>query len=269
MINLHTHSKISDGILEPPEVAEKAKEAKLEDWALCDHDSIAGLIKAAKKSSELNIGFINGIEISCQHKFHILGLGFNANNVTLLKHSNHQRIIHRERAISIIAILEENGFVVNKSILQKEQGNITVFNIYQHTATELSFSEFAKLWIYKGSPHYIKIERLTFKQAIELIHDAEGIAVSAHLGHTFKKELHNLENAIKKLKEAGIDALEVFSTKHNEEQTRILHRLALKYDLAMTVGTDFHGHSKNKIGEVIKSYRLPFDKAKILKLVIR
>lgn len=269
MINLHTHSKISDGILEPPEVAQKAKEAKLENWALCDHDSIAGLVKAAKRSLELNIGFVNGIEISCLHRFHILGLGFNANNGTLLKHSDYQSMIHRERALPIITMLEENGFIVDKSVLQKREGNITVFNIYQHTATELSFSEFAKQWIYKGSPHYIKIERVTYWQAIELIHKAGGIAVAAHLGHTYKKELHNLENAIMMLKDAGIDALEVFSTKHNEEQTRIMHRLALKYDLFMTVGTDFHGHSKNKIGEVIKSYGLLFDKEKILKLVKR
>lgn len=269
MLNLHVHSSFSDGRLKPQEIAEEAKEEKLEGWALCDHDTTAGLIKAAKRSLELNISFINGIEMSCQHRFHILGLGFDTNNKILLKHSDYQRMIHRERALSIITMLEQNGFIVDKSVLQKKEGNITVFNIYQHTATELSFSEFAKLWIYKGSPHYIKIERLTYWQAIELIRKAGGIAVAAHLGHTYKKELHNLENAIIMLKDAGIDGLEVFSTKHNEEQTKMLHKLALKYNLVMTVGTDFHGHNKNKIGEVIKPYGLPFDKTNILKLVKR
>ncbi len=268
MINLHVHSKISDGRLKPSDVAEKAKKEKLDWWALCDHDTTAGLVKAAVKSSELNIGLINGIEISCRHRFHILGLGFDANNGTMLKHSKYQKIIHRERALSIITMLEENGFIVDRSILQKKEGNITIFNIYQHTATKLSFSEFAKLWIYKGSPHYIKIERVTYNLAINLVHESGGIAVAAHLGHTFKKELHNLENIIKKLKEAGIDALEVFSTKHNEQQTRLLYGLALKYGLAMSMGTDYHGHREDSIKDV-HTYGLTFNEKEIIKLIIR
>ncbi len=216
----------------------------------------------------MGIGFINGIEFSCLRRFHILGLGFDANYRPLINHSDYQKIIHKERAASIIDMLEENKFIVDRSILQKKKGNITVHNIFQHTATELSFSEFGKKWIYKGSPHYIKIERLTFGQAISLAHGAGGIAVAAHLGHTFKKDLSSLENAIMELKEAGIDALEVFSSKHNEEQTKMLHKLALKFNLPMSVGTDFHGHNNDKMKKV-NSFGLPFNQEEILKLIKR
>ena len=79
LIDLHTHSYISDGSCSPTDVIKAAKKNKLKAISLTDHDSIAGLKEAKIAAEDSNIELINGIEISALYKdgnmIHILGYG--------------------------------------------------------------------------------------------------------------------------------------------------------------------------------------------------
>ena len=76
MIDLHSHSSASDGLLSPADSAKYAIEKKLKVWALTDHDTVDGLREAAKICMESDIIFDPGIEINIQWptgEFHLLG----------------------------------------------------------------------------------------------------------------------------------------------------------------------------------------------------
>jgi 3',5'-nucleoside bisphosphate phosphatase len=88
VIDLHSHSTISDGILSPTELVNHAHTKKVKVLALTDHDDIAGLVEAKKEAQRLNMIFVNGVEISVtwrKRTIHIVGLHFDSNDKNLDK----------------------------------------------------------------------------------------------------------------------------------------------------------------------------------------
>ena len=88
IVDLHSHSNVSDGNLNPDDLISYAAEKNVDMIALTDHDDISGLDLARKKAEELGISFINGVEISVTWRsrtIHMLGLNFDPNNQNLFK----------------------------------------------------------------------------------------------------------------------------------------------------------------------------------------
>ena len=79
--DLHCHSTVSDGTLEPEAVAARAKANGVELWALTDHDEIDGQQRALDAARALGLPYLTGTEISVTFAgvtVHIVGLGFDA-----------------------------------------------------------------------------------------------------------------------------------------------------------------------------------------------
>src|SRR5512138_1129545 len=75
-IDLHSHSRASDGEYAAAEVAARARSAGLSVWALCDHDTVAGLPEAAAAAGRLGLRLVPGIELSAfleKKEIHVLG----------------------------------------------------------------------------------------------------------------------------------------------------------------------------------------------------
>ena len=62
--DLHCHSCISDGTLEPEAVAARARANGVELWALTDHDEIGGQQRARDAALALGLPYLTGTEIS-------------------------------------------------------------------------------------------------------------------------------------------------------------------------------------------------------------
>ncbi len=75
MIDLHLHSRFSDGSEEPERVVELAAEAGCSAIALTDHDTLAGISRAQSRASELGVGFVSGCEITCNFPLGALSVG--------------------------------------------------------------------------------------------------------------------------------------------------------------------------------------------------
>src|SRR5918994_4455734 len=77
LIELQSHSTVSDGQLPAAEVVEKAAEAGVTTLALTDHDAIAGVWDAEVAAARLGIELVPGVEMSCVHEYaedlHICG----------------------------------------------------------------------------------------------------------------------------------------------------------------------------------------------------
>ena len=94
-------------------------------------------------------------------------------------------------------------------------------------------------------------------EAIELIHQAGGLAVMAHPG------LNRTDEIIPELVAAGLDGIECFHTKHSTAMSERYLEIADKYHLLVTGGSDCHGFSKGK--PLIGTVKLPYEHVEKLK----
>jgi hypothetical protein len=87
-------------------------------------------------------------------------------------------------------------------------------------------------------------------EALELIHQAGGVAVLAHPG------LNRTDELIPGMVEAGMDGIECFHTKHSTATTQRYLELADRFHLLVTGGSDCHGLNKGK--PLIGTVKVPY-----------
>ena len=128
MYDLHTHSNFSDGTLPPEKLIREAKEAGLTLLALADHDSVAGIPRAAAEAKRLGLPFLAATELEADFsaELHILGLGVDTEGRkltelirmhSLLREERNQRLLKRlaDAGMSIYECLPETSGELNKS----------------------------------------------------------------------------------------------------------------------------------------------------------
>jgi 3',5'-nucleoside bisphosphate phosphatase len=244
-VDLHIHTTASDGKYTPSEIVRKASECGLTHIAICDHDSFEGVIPAQKAALNYpGISVISGVEINTDTslgELHILGFFIDCANPemdTVLKRLRKSRI---ERAAKMIEKLHRLGINIDSERVRELAGEGSVGRphiaqaMYEKGYVFSLQDAFAK-YISRGGPAYVERDKTTPAEAIQLILRAKGIPA---LAHPFTSE--NPEPLIKELKAAGLMGLEVFYGSYDSSQIQELLRLAYKYDLVPTGGSDFHG----------------------------
>lgn len=248
-VDLHLHSSVSDGVLSPAGVVARAAELGLTVISLTDHDTVDGIapaLEAAKKYPSLLV--IPGIEINTDTstgEVHVLGFYIDHTNpefLTALKKLRDSRLIRAQKMIEKLSAL---GMPVEWEHVKELSGKGSVGR--PHIARALlergyikTIKEAFSKYIGFGGPAYVPREKITPAEAIELITGAEGLAVLAHpLG------IPNLDKLLKKLVRAGLIGLEVYYKDYSSEDRESLARLADRYGLITTGGTDYHGLDDN------------------------
>lgn len=248
MTDLHTHSTKSDGELKPSELMEMAYNCGIKNISLTDHDNISGNAEAERKCRELGMNFITGIEISANEfkDLHILGYGIDINNSELLEKCSIFAKSRMDRVNGILELLEKHGIFITKE------------DVFKHTAGEsvVGRPHFAKAMLEKGyvstikqafseylaTPEFNALKRYkpSFKEAIEIIHHAGGLAVMAH-PYQLKKPADEFDSLLSELKDSGLDGIECYYARHTPEMFRYYRNLADKYNLYISIGSDYHG----------------------------
>lgn len=266
-IDLHTHTIYSDGGLTPNQLVVKAKEAKLKAIALTDHDNIAATEVAMLKGKELGVEVIPAIEITAYidetADFHILGYFIDIRNRTLRKKLEFFQKEREEKNRKIVKNLNGLGYKIEFNEVKKiAKGTIAaphvafvVINKKENEARlEEEFGkipdtgEFIREYLIMGAKAYEPRSAATPAEAIDLIHEAGGLAVLAHpcwnLAEKDGKKIIFNDKVIEDLAKIGLDGLEVYAHRENEADTKkcIEHfeKVAAKYKLAVSGGSDFH-----------------------------
>ena len=254
-IDLHTHTYYSDGTTSPTEVVKWAKKGNLEQLSITDHDGTEGIKEALIAGEALEIEVIPGIEFSVGEpdgtEMHILGYYIDISNEALMKRLKDIRKKRQERNGKLLAALRDLGFPLDPEDLHKK-GDVDY----------LGKPDFARALINKGyinefseafeegrflkseEVRKIKKEKISAKEAIELIAGAGGMAVLAHPMKVFGlvgEYFEALDKLVCILKDYGLKGMECFYPEHSEEETMKLVNMAEKYKLHMTKGTDYHG----------------------------
>ncbi len=263
--DLHLHSHYSDGTFTPEEIVARAKKQNLGAIALTDHDTVEGCEAVAAECAKVGIEFVVGTELTSEHndhELHILAYFVDPKNERLLREIAKFQIVRQERIREMVAKINALGVplkaedvfaLANCKSPGRPHVARTLVRHGQCRTLDEAFDRFLK----KGRPAWVPKAKMSALEAIELIHQAGGLAVMAHPG------LNKTDESIPDLVAAGLDGIECFHTKHPPTTSQHYLGLANKYNLLVTGGSDCHGLSKGKplIGTV-RLQREHFDRLK-------
>jgi predicted metal-dependent phosphoesterase TrpH len=244
-VDLHTHTTASDGRLTPEEMVQRAVEKGIQFLSITDHDTIAGIergIDATKLFPSLQL--IPGLEINTDTpsgEVHILGYCIDYKNEALKNALERLRNSREVRARKMVAKLEEMGIEISWERVMELAGGGSVGR--PHIAQAMfeggfipSLQEAFIKYIGRHGPAYAERERLPPKEAVKLVAAAGGIPTLAH-----PADADNLDRLLSELKDAGLVGLEAYYNGYHSDTIANLLRLATKYELIATGGSDFHG----------------------------
>ena len=242
MIELHTHTTYSDGILTPQQLVERAAKAGVKALAITDHDTLYGWSEAIAAAIPHNIEIVPGVELSTVYNgrsLHILGY---YPRKELLEAPLGERLAGRKRrAKQMVENLAAMGYALE---LAERNSNMALCR--PHIASAMvkagyvnSSQEAFERFIGDDCSAYVHYEKFSASEGIELIRDCGGVPVWAH-PYLFRGG--TVEEVLPVLVEAGLMGIEVFHPHHGKNKVNRLQEFCRQYDLLMTGGTDYHGY---------------------------
>ncbi len=254
-IDLHVHSKASDGSYTPAELVAYALERGLSAMALTDHDTVSGVREAVAAAEGTGLYLIPGVELSAEYRgrdIHILGLFLNDKSEGFLSALNGFKEAREKRNEKMAVLLTEHNMKLTMEEMREEFADAVLTRA--HFARMLvkkryvqSYREAFDRFLDDGKPCYLPKERIAPKDAIAMIHRAEGLAVLAH-PLLYRMDMDGVRTLIELLKEQGLDGLEAIYSMNSGRDEQRLRELAAAYGLMITGGSDFHGVLKPHIG---------------------
>ena len=256
--DLHSHSTVSDGTLEPEVLARRAQAQGVELWALTDHDEVGGQHRAAQTARELGMDYLTGCEISVTFAdvtVHIVGLGFDADDPALCAGLQATRGGRAARAQEMAAGLARVGIAGAYEGALKYVGNPELVS-RTHFARFLveagvcaDTHEVFRRYLTEGKPGYVPHRWARLGDAVRWITGAGGVAVIAHPArYPFTP---TVEYALfTEFAAHGGRGVEVITGSHNAAEQAKYADMALEFDLLASRGSDFHapGESRTELG---------------------
>lgn len=246
-VDFHIHTTTSDGQYSPTEVVRMAKDNNLECIAITDHDTINGLEEAYEAGKQSKLKVLGGVEFGAEeHRYlHILGLDVDRTSSALQELCIELEKSRNERKYRIVDYLKDKGIIVSLEEVEEIAGGNIIAR--PHFAQVLVNKDYVKTTReafdkYLDTEEYQKIERkkVKAKECIEVIHKAKGKAILAH-PYQLKCEDEKLDDLVNELVNYGLDGIECYYPLHSEAQIEYYLKLAEKYHLIVSAGSDFHG----------------------------
>lgn len=266
LVDMHLHTTASDGSFSPSEVVQKVKSSGVKVFSLTDHDTTAGVHEVEDDIPE-GMEFFKGIEFSCKAgdiKCHILGYSYDDNHPDFIKALAAAEAKREDKlAIRIEHLREVDGIELTADEIAELEaipsaGKPHIANILMRRGIPGTRTEVINRYLEFGVE-----SRIPAGLAIGAIKSSGGVAIWAHpLGG--ENEIHmnreGLEEKLGVLQGIGIEGLECFYSRYDEDEIAMLLDIAESRGLLVSGGSDFHGKNKNvEIGELGVSKRPVFD----------
>lgn len=266
-IDLHVHSNISDGTFSPEELVILAKELGLSAMALTDHDTVSGLPAARLAAEKLGLELVPGIELSTDEQgteVHILGYYFDDGNPAFLQKLDFFCEERTRRNKKMVKKLQECGFSITYAeLLAAYPDSVITRAHFARYLTEQGFVKDRKTVFQKYLGNqcrcYVPREKITPYEAIDFIRSGGGVAYFAH-PILCRMNQDRLDALVKSLTNHGLTGLEAIYSTYLPGEERLIRRLAEKYGLLISGGSDFHGANKPHIslGTGMGNLRVPY-----------
>ncbi len=243
LVDLHSHSTASDGDCDPAELVARAAVAGLSVLGLTDHDTLAGIPDAAQACESQGLRLVRGCEFSVSvwwGEMHLLGyflpLGDRALDAFLFE----QRQRREKRGATIVHRLNAHGVQIGLDDVMRQANGAAVGR--PHVARALvaagtvpDVQTAFDRYIGGGCPAFVAKDLPAVSEVTSLVAQVGGLTSAAHLGRRASRA------ALGRLKDSGVDGVEVRHPSHDEDTTAKIERLATALGMLMTGGSDWHG----------------------------
>jgi predicted metal-dependent phosphoesterase TrpH len=249
IVDLHSHSTCSDGLLSPADLVERAVQRGVDMLALTDHDELAGLGAAHAAAEQWGLRLIDGVEISVQWEattLHIVGLGIGIAHLPLVEGLAAIRTGREQRAQRIAESLTAAGIA----------GSLDGARRYAKNPELVSRAHFARYlvetghardtnavfrnYLTPGKPGYVPHQWAGLGDALHWINGSGGVAVLAHPGR-YPLNQQQCERLLGEFVGLGGVAVEVVTGSHAPDEFVTWARYARRFGLRASAGSDFHG----------------------------
>jgi predicted metal-dependent phosphoesterase TrpH len=264
MIDLHTHTTVSDGGDSPRALAKAAFDAGLQAVAVTDHDNDSGCDEAVEEGRSLGIEVVRGVEISCDVEdlsergysprsrptMHLLGyfIPERRNELSAALADLQWHRANRNRLI--VERLNELGVPVTFEEVEEEAGGPGSQIGRPHFAAALvrhgavpDYQSAFDDYLAKGARAYIGRKLFRPAEATELMVRAGVVPVLAH-PFTLRLELGELERFVSELEEAGLVGIEGYHGDLPAAEQEPYRELGRRHRLVVSGGSDYHGHMR-------------------------
>lgn len=253
--DLHMHSSVSDGVLDPAALVERVAAAGIDVMALTDHDTTDGIEAAMRAGFEHGVRVIAGAEVSVNWQgglLHILALGVDIGEPTLQQGLAAQRVCREERAIAMSERLAATGI---DGCLEGARSFASGASIGRsHFAADLVERGFAKdraaafrKFLRPGKPGYVSCQWASLEEAVAWIKAAGGRAVIAHPAR-YRMTTAKMGRLCEEFKALGGEGIEVVSGTHTPHDNAMAAGMALRFGLLASQGSDFHDPAQTWLG---------------------
>ena len=262
LIDLHIHSNLSDGVLSPKEIIDRAINNGVSVIAIADHDTtLAYNDDLFNYADAKNIKIIPAVEISTRYMgigIHVLGYNFDVNNKNF---TDKLYVIRNARHIylhDVATKLNEVGYIIDVDSLDKidavSKAHIALNIVENEDNRELllktfghipSKGEFIETIMNEGCPCYVEKEAISPKEASDLIREAGGKVVLAHpVAYKYEDSFTDNEilNLVNEMNPDGIETNYIYLEKNGSKINESTHwnDFAKQHNLITTMGSDFH-----------------------------
>jgi predicted metal-dependent phosphoesterase TrpH len=261
-VDLHSHTRRSDGIMEPRDLYDEAREYGMRLVAITDHDSLAAYreLRAAgigaspgRDGPELLPGVeINTLAVAAHggsatlraaaDELHVLGLGVDPDDGAFEDVLGGQRRRRRERIERMVRALGEAGVSLDGYLEQTLPATVSSAG-RPHVARALVLAGYATSiedamvrWLVPGAPAWVAREGIDTRQAITAIRAAGGLPSLAHFPAAPERT-----DLLRELQEIGLGGLEVFYRSFDPATVSAMAETASALALVPTGGSDYHG----------------------------
>jgi predicted metal-dependent phosphoesterase TrpH len=255
-VDLHTHSRRSDGVLEPRELVSAAAAAGVRVLALADHDTLAGVRElCAAGSPDLPLTLLPGVEINSvaagiaglwEGELHILGLGIDPDDETFESVLDRQRRLRATRFAMIVERLRNLGMPVDPSGVASTAepgsslGRPQIARLLVQAGYAESVDAAMKEVLARGKPGYVARQGIGPQAAIAAIRGAGGLPVLAHFA-----DAPTRRDLVAELVGFGLGGLEVHYRHFDADTVADMATVAASLHLVPTGGSDYHGDGES------------------------
>jgi len=257
MIDLHTHTDESDGTSTPGELVEAAGLIGLEALGISDHDTFAGYDLAVPLAREAGLDLVCGIELSTKwnqsaesrgRSVHILAYFLDgAPTQEFRDWLEGMAISRRDRNRRLAASLQALGMDVRIEEVEQRGRRMAGRPHFAQLLLEKKYvatmQEAFDRYLAEGAEAYVERDEPSLEEGIAKILDAGGLPSLAHPVRLTRKA-DELEQTVKQMCRMGLRAIEVYHSDHGPRDVDLYVKLAGRFGLAITGGTDFHGANK-------------------------
>lgn len=258
MIDLHTHTNESDGSCTPLELVDRSLAMGLEALAITDHDTFAGYDQALRPARAYGLDLVCAIELSAhmagerRRTVHLLGYFLNEPpSYELRTWLDELLAARKDRNARLAEKLQSMGVDIELIEVERVGRTLTGRPHFARVLVQKGYAanseEAFRKYFGESAPAYVERQGPHVAMAIQQIIAAGGLPVLAHPVRLGVADPAAEEAIILELRDAGLRGIEVYHSDHRPSDQERYAKIAKKFGLAVTGGSDFHGDAKPEV----------------------